>query len=164
MKNINLMPKSKEKPIYNLTQKEVLAKFSAVLSGLFEEEARKRLKEFGPNIIKKKRSWKWVKIILNQFNDMLVWILLVAGALALAFGEYRDATIIGIIIFINALMGFFQEWKAERILAGIRKLTKDKAIVIRSGEKKEIDVASIVPGDVLYISEGGDSFGGWLSC
>ncbi len=148
------MPKPTDKPIYTLTQKQVLAKFSGALLGLSDEEAEKRLKEFGRNVIKKKRNWKWVKIVLNQFNDILVWILLVAGVLALAFGEYRDAAIIGIIILVNASMGFFQEWKAERILAGIKKLTKDRAIVIRSGEKKEIDTARLVPGDMVYIGEG----------
>ncbi|HEX7586332.1 MAG TPA: cation-transporting P-type ATPase [Patescibacteria group bacterium] len=143
-----------KKSIYNLTPEEVLKKFSASFDGLLEEDAKKRLKEFGLNKIAKKQNWKWLKLIFSQFNDALVWILLAAAALAFIFHEYRDTTIILIIVFINAAVGFFQEFKAERILDSIRKLTTDRAFVIRGGEKKEIDTAIIVPGDIIFVSSG----------
>ena len=142
------------KQIYNLTPAEILKKFSAFENGLSSEEALKRLKEYGPNKIEKKNNWRWVKLVAHQFNDALVWILLVAAGLVLFFGEMRDVAIIGIIILINAIIGFFQEWKAERILDHIQKLTSDKATVFRDGRKIEIDSSEIVPGDVIFVSSG----------
>lgn len=147
------MPKNK-KQIYNLTLSEVLKKYSASEQGLTELEVKEGIKKYGFNEIQKKQNWKWAKIIFAQFNDALVWILLVAAFLAFLFSEYRDVTIILIIVFINASIGFFQEFKAERILDSIKKLTKERAVVIREGEKKEIDAKLIVPGDVISVSSG----------
>ena len=148
------MPKQKRKRNYNLAPEEICRKYDSSPAGLSEEEAKRRLKRYGKNEIRKKQNWKWLKIILGQFNDALVWILLVAAVLAFVFGEIRDVTIILIIVFINAAIGFFQEWKAERILDGIKKLTSDSAFVLRNGEKREIDTRLIVPGDVIFISSG----------
>src|SRR3990167_10807290 len=100
------MPKQ-NKNIYNLTPAEVLKKFNTSFQGISEEEAIKRLKEFGRNKIDKKQNWKWAKLILDQFNDALVWILLVAAGLAFAFPETRDVAVILIIVFITAALGFF---------------------------------------------------------
>ena len=143
-----------KKQIYNLTPEEVLKKFGSSQAGLSSDEAKKKLKEFGENEITKKQNWKWLKLIVAQFNDALVWILLVAAGLALVFAEYRDATIIGIIIFLNATVGFFQEFKADRVLESIKKLTASFALVYRAGEKKQLDTKLIVPGDVIFIVAG----------
>ncbi|MDI6777940.1 MAG: cation-transporting P-type ATPase [Patescibacteria group bacterium] len=137
------------KQIYNLSPKEVLKKFSTSNNGLSDKEAAKRQKEYGPNRIEKKHGWRWAKLVLHQFNDALVWILLVAAGLAFAFHEMRDVTIILVIVFLNAIIGFTQEWKAERIMDRIQKLASDKATVFRGGRKREIDASEIVPGDVF---------------
>lgn len=142
------------KNIYNLNTEEVLEKFNTSLQGLSEEEAKKRLKEFGKNQIQKKQNWKWLKLIFNQFNDALVWILLVAAGLASLFQEWRDVTIILIIVGINSIIGFFQEFRAERILDSIKKLTTDKAVVIRGGVRQEIEAAELVVGDVVSLTSG----------
>jgi len=142
------------KQIYNLSVEEVLRKFGVDLGGISDEEAGKRLKEHGPNRIEKKQGWRWAKLVLHQFNDTLVWILLVAAILAFAFGEYRDVTIILVIVFLNAIIGFTQEFKAERIMDRIQKLASDKAAVFRNGRKKEIDSSEIVPGDVIFVTSG----------
>jgi magnesium-transporting ATPase (P-type) len=143
-----------KKQIYNLTPEEVLKKFNASQDGLSLDEAESRLKNSGENKIAKKQSWKWLKLIIAQFNDALVWILLVAAFLALTFGEYRDATIIAIIILLNATVGFFQEFKADRVLESIKKLTSSYALVFRLNEKKQIDTKLIVPGDIVFVSAG----------
>jgi potassium/sodium efflux P-type ATPase len=143
-----------EKLIYNLTTEEVLGKFSTSKSGLSSEEAKKRLQEYGPNKIEEKQRWRFAKLVFSQFNSAFVWILLVAAGLALIFGEIRDVTIILIIVFINAIIGFFQEWKAERILDQIKILTSDKATVIRNEKKEEVDASEIVPGDIIFVSAG----------
>lgn len=142
------------KNIYNLNSEEVLKKFNTSFKGLSEEEAKARLQIYGRNRIEKKARWKWLRLIGNQFNDALVWILLVAAFLAFLFHETRDVTIILIIVGINANIGFFQEFKAERILDSIKKLTTDRALIIRAGEKKEIDAKFIVPGDIIFVSAG----------
>ena len=142
------------KQIYNLDAKEVLAKFGTSLSGFSDEKAKNRLSEYGPNRIEKKRRWRWAKLVGHQFNDALVWILLVAAGLALAFHETRDVAIILIIVFLNAVIGFTQEWKAERIMDHIQKFASDKATVWRNGRKREIDASEIVPGDVVFVSSG----------
>ncbi|MDO8529476.1 MAG: cation-transporting P-type ATPase [bacterium] len=142
------------KQIYNLTIQEVLEKFDSGLSGISEEEAEKRAKVYGLNQIKEKTNWKWLKLVLAQFSDALVWILLAAAALSFAFHEYRDTSIILVIVGINAIIGFFQEFKAERILSKIKKLTADKALVVRNGKKTEIDSKFLVPGDVVFLSSG----------
>jgi len=144
----------KQKQNYNLSSAEILEKFSSTKNGLSSVEAKRRIKELGLNKLQKKTSWKWVKIIWNQFNDALVWILLVAAGLASAFHEWRDVTIILIIVGINATIGFFQEFKAERILDQIKNLTSEKAIVFRDGEKKQIDTKFLTTGDVVFVSSG----------
>lgn len=143
-----------KKQIYNLSQEELLKKFSATATGLDEKEAKNRISEYGFNAVKKKAALSWIKLLLNQFNNALTCILLVAGGLAFLFGEYRDTTIILIIVSINALIGFLQEYKAEKTLENIRKLTADRAVVFRGGEKKEIDAKFLVPGDVVAIASG----------
>src|SRR6266568_1971710 len=124
-----------EKQTYNLTKAEVLAKFEATEKGLTSAQAKERLKKYGPNAVAKKQSWSWFSLLLNQFNDALVWILLVAGVLSFIFGEFRDTTIILLIVGINATIGFFQEYKAEKTLENIRRLASDKAVVLRDGER-----------------------------
>lgn len=148
------MPNKNTKQVYNLTPREIINKFRTNPSGLSNAEAQKRLGEFGFNEIEKKRRWKWLKLIFNQFNDALVWILLVAAFLAFIFHETRDVTIILFIVFINATIGFFQEFKAERILDSIKKLANDSAVVIREGIKKQVGSENLVPGDIVYITSG----------
>jgi len=146
--------KKMKKQTYNLTKEEVLKKFSGKVGGLDQQEAKNRLKEYGFNIVEKKATLSWIVLLWNQFNNALAWILLVAGGLAFLFHEYRDTIIILIIVGINALIGFLQEYKAEKTLENIRKLTADKAMVLRDGEKKEIDAKFLVPGDVVSLSSG----------
>jgi magnesium-transporting ATPase (P-type) len=148
------MPAKNKKNIYNLTPEEVLKKFNSNQDGLSLDEAKSRLAEFGENKITKKQNWKWLKLIFAQFDDSLVWILLVAAGLALTFGEYRDATIISIIVFLNATVGFFQEFKADRVLESIKKLTASYALVFRLSEKKQLDTRLVVPGDIVFIAAG----------
>lgn len=142
------------KQIYNLTREEVFAKFNTSENGLAEEESERRFKDFGRNVVEKKQNWNMLTLMLNQFNSALVWILLVAAVLAAFLGEIRDTVIIFIIIGINAIIGFLQEYKAEKTLENIRKLATDSALVMRSGKREEIDASWLVPGDVVILSPG----------
>ena len=142
------------KQVYNLSKEKVLLKFSTSPHGLSSEEVRARLKQYGKNAVKKRQNWSVLSILKNQFNDALVWILLVAASLAFAFGEYRDVTIIALIVGINALIGFLQEYKAEKTLEHIRQLTTENAVVVRSGKHVEIDARLLVPGDIMVLASG----------
>ena len=144
------MPKN----IYNLPKEKVLAKFATNPSGLSHDEVWQRIKHYGKNVVRKRPNWSVLSIVKNQFNDALVWILLVAGSLAFVFGEYRDTTIIALIVGINAIIGFLQEYKAEKTLEHIRQLTTENAVVIRSGKHIEIDARLLVPGDILVLASG----------
>lgn len=144
-----------QKEIYSISLKELVKNFkTSEHSGLGSLEIDSRLKEYGKNKIKKKQDWRWVKLALAQFNDALVWILLVAASLAFVFHEYRDVVIILIIVGVNAIIGFVQEFKAEKVLDSIKKLTTDKTQVIRDGKKQEVDAQLIVPGDLVFVTAG----------
>jgi magnesium-transporting ATPase (P-type) len=143
-----------KKQIYNLSKEEIFKNFNSSIDGLSLDESSRRIKEYGLNAVKQKASLSWIFLLLNQFNNALAWILLVAGGLAFAFGEYRDTIIILIIVGINAIIGFLQEFRAEKTLENIRKLTADGAVVFRGGEKQKIDAKFLVPGDIVSISSG----------
>jgi len=143
-----------QKQIYSLTKEEVLKKTDSTVNGLTSQEAGERLKQAGFNEVQKKQNWSWFSLLINQFNDALVWILLVAGGLAFLFHEYRDTTIILLIVGINALIGFFQEYKAEKTLENIRQLASDRAVVLRDRQRREIDAKFLVPGDIIFIAAG----------
>jgi len=144
------MPKS----IYNQNAATVLKNLQTTELGLTSVEAVRRLKEKGPNLIKTKADWHLLRLLINQLDSELVWILIIAAILAWIFSELRDASIIGVIILINGLIGFFQEFKAERIIAKLKKLVTDKAFVYRDGEQREINTSDVVPGDIVFISSG----------
>lgn len=142
------------RPIYAQSATAVLKNLQSSSSGLVSTEAAKRLKEAGENIIKIKRNWHVVRLLANQLNDELVWILLLAAVLSVVFREFRDATIIGVIVLVNGLIGFLQEFKAERVIASLKKLVTDKAFVYRDGELHEVDTVNIVAGDIVFVSSG----------
>ena len=143
-----------EKKQYLLGIEEAFVELKSFPEGLSDGEAALRLKKNGRNILKSKKGFSVAKIFGGQFNSALVWILLVAALLALIFGEKRDFGIIICIVLVNALIGFFQEYKAERTLESIRKLSADRAVVKRSGVRREIDSSLLVAGDIVMLSAG----------
>lgn len=122
--------------------------------GITDFEAMLRLKKFGLNKLKNIKKTKSIFKFLSQFKDTMVMILAIAALLALFMGEPRDAAIILIIIFINALIGFFQEFKAERILSAFSQHLSSFSKVIRNSKLKKILSSEIVPGDILFLEAG----------
>ncbi len=122
--------------------------------GLTEEEARRRLERYGENRIERIYKVSPLKILLRQFWDPLVAILLAAAALSVFFGEATDAMLIGAIIVFNAVLGFFQEYKAEKTLEALQRLSTPRARVLRDGKVKIIPSTDVVPGDVVLVEEG----------
>jgi len=122
--------------------------------GLAEKEAEARLKKYGYNEIKEAKKISPIKIFLQQFNSAVVYILIAALIISLFIGERIDAIVIGVILILNALFGFYQEYRAEKSIEALKKLASLKATVIRQGKEKEIDAKLLVPGDIIKLTEG----------
>lgn len=122
--------------------------------GLSSAEAAKRLKQFGYNEIKGGESVKWYKILLSQFLNIMVLVLIGAMVVSIIAKEGIDAIAIGIIIVLNAVIGFLQEYKAEKAIEALRKMTAPYALVRRNNEIHKIPARELVPGDILILEEG----------
>ena len=124
------------------------------VTGLSEDEATARLEKFGFNKLTSKKRRSILQLFLAQLKDALIYVLFGAVVITLVMGEYIDAVIILLVIFINALLGVVQEVKAGNAIDALRKLSTPRALVRRNGEVKEIDSERIVPGDVLILDAG----------
>lgn len=122
--------------------------------GLSQEESAKRLEEFGTNSIKHEKKKSLWLIFLNQFNSALVYLLIVAAGLSFFFQEWLDGSAILVVILINALIGFYMEYQAERSMEALKKLSILPAKVIRNGTTTEINAEELVPGDLIFLEAG----------
>lgn len=143
-----------EKNWCNLDTKEVLNKLNSNLNGLKAGEAKKRLVKFGYNELERYKKITPLQIFFSQFKNLLVIILFFATALSFFVGEIVDAILILTFIFILVTIGFFQEYKAEKALEALRKLTAPKASVIRNRKEMEIEARELVPGDIVLLQTG----------
>ena len=136
-----------------LSVEELLEVLKSSPSGIGEEEAEKRLALYGRNEVETDRE-SIASILLRQFKSPLVYILLTASLVALLMGERVDFLLIVGIVSVNALIGFFQEYRAMTTLESLRKMTELSAKVIRGGRLREIPSSMVVPGDIVLIEEG----------
>lgn len=128
--------------------------FTDSYRGLSRSEAQKRLQEFGYNQLPEQRKISSLNLLLSQFSNFIVWILIAAAIIAGILGEWVDVFAIIIIIILNALLGFFQEYRAERSLFALRKMITFSTKVIRDGRLKIVPSREIVPGDLVLIEAG----------
>ncbi|MHB8917305.1 MAG: calcium-translocating P-type ATPase, SERCA-type, partial [Desulfocucumaceae bacterium] len=122
--------------------------------GLDEREAGERLARFGPNEMAKAPPVQLWMLFAGQFNDFLVMVLLAATVMSGFLGEYADAVTIMVIVIINAVLGCVQEYRAERSLEAIKRLTAPEARVVRSGRDQKINSSGLVPGDLVSVEAG----------
>ncbi|MFH1256009.1 MAG: cation-translocating P-type ATPase [Candidatus Diapherotrites archaeon] len=122
--------------------------------GLGETEAVARLEKFGANELEKGKKFSAVKLFFGQFSNFLVLILLAAALISFFFGDALDASAIFAIVILNAALGFVQEFKAEKAMEALRKMTALKANVLRGGIAREIDATLLVPGDLVLLGAG----------
>jgi magnesium-transporting ATPase (P-type) len=123
-------------------------------NGLSEEEVSNRIGFYGKNELPHGHKLNILKIILGQFINPLIFILIAAAVASIAIGEASDSIFIFLVIGINAAIGSFQEYNAEKSAAGLQHLIKIKAVVKRNGKDHEIQSEEIVPGDIVYIESG----------
>lgn len=124
------------------------------VKGLTSAEAGRRLGMYGRNEMKAARKKTAVESFLEQLNDPLIYVLIVAAAVSVFLGEISDAVIIGAVVMLNAVVGMLQEGKARKALESLKKLTSPKAMVIRDGRRMEIPAAELVKGDLVYLEAG----------
>ena len=122
--------------------------------GITSSDAKERIKTYGLNKLAKKKEHTILKILIGQFKSFLVGLLVVAMVVSYAIGEHIDAYVIGIIVILNALLGFIQEYRADKAVESLKKLSAPKAHVMRDGRVQEIDAEQLVPGDILVLAEG----------
>jgi Ca2+-transporting ATPase len=147
--------KTTEKFFYQLSAQDAVIRLKTdIKKGLTTEEAKKRLERYGPNELKEKEKRHLFFRFFDQFKDLLIIVLIVAAALAYYLGDFRGGTILLIIVFVNAVIGFYQEYKAEKILESLKQIIKAKTNVIRNGKLIEIDQKELVPGDLVFLEEG----------
>ncbi|MBU3956694.1 HAD-IC family P-type ATPase [Patescibacteria group bacterium] len=123
-------------------------------TGLTSEEAQKRLEKFGPNELEKKKDFSSLKLFFSQFKSPLVYILVFAGIVTLFLRDFTDSTVIFAAVFLNTILGFYQERKAQKGLAALRSLLAPKAKVIRDDKQQEIEATEVVPGDLVVLTIG----------
>ncbi len=140
---------------FSKTQEQVLAELKVEQHrGLSNEEAEKRLEQYGENKLKGKPKKKLISLFLAQLKDMLIYVLLGASVITVVIGEYIDAVIILLVVVLNAVIGVVQEFKAEKAIEALQKMTTPKSLVRRNGEVLEINSELLVPGDIIIIDAG----------
>ena len=139
---------------FSMPPDEVLRILGSSHQGLDAEESVARRERFGPNRLPEPAMPGMLSTFLRQFASPFIYILLAAAVLALFLREWSDATFIAIIVLLNALIGAFQEYRAERAARALRRLVSTRARVVRAGEVVEVDAEELVPGDLIQLSAG----------
>ncbi len=139
---------------HSLSAEAVLTELAATADGLSSQEAAQRLTANGPNELKEGRRISPLQILLGQFQSLLIWILIVAGVVSGLLGEVVDAIAILAIVVLNALIGFYQEFNAEKSIAALKKMTAPQAKVRRDGQVTSIPASGVVTGDILALEAG----------
>lgn len=148
---------------HSMEKKQLLESLKATEKGLTTEEAERRLEEFGPNELVAKKGISPLQIFFGQFKDIFVIMLLIAMTLSIVLAftstsgeieEFIDAATIGAIVFLNAIVGFVQEYRSEKAMEAMKKMTAPKARVLRDGTEQFIPSRNVVPGDLVLLEAG----------
>lgn len=124
------------------------------LNGLTQEQVEKNIKDYGKNKIKEKKKNSALSILLSQFNDIMIWILIFATIISGILGDVADSIVIVVIIVINAILGFVQEFRTEKSLESLKKLSSPTTKVIRDGNLKIIDASELTIDDLILLESG----------
>jgi Ca2+-transporting ATPase len=140
---------------YQRSQDELLSELETNLEkGLSPEEVESRLSKYGPNELKEEERKSLMAKIIAQFSDFLILILIGAALISVAVGEAKDAIVILAIVVVNAILGIYQEGRAEKSLEALKKMASPNAKVIRNDHNEVVPAHSLVPGDIVIIETG----------
>ncbi|MEN7982565.1 MAG: HAD-IC family P-type ATPase [Nanoarchaeota archaeon] len=134
--------------------KEIFSEFQTSEKGLTQEQAKTKLEKYGKNEIKKTHRLRPLKILIQQFNSFLIYILLIAAIISFIISNFLDGIVISIIIIINGIIGFTQQYKAEKAISNLKKLIVSHSKVIRNNKVIEIPSQELVSGDIIIIGAG----------
>ncbi len=133
---------------------KVLSLFKTSKTGLSKEESLIRLKQYGPNEIPEKRNKHPIFLFFKQFKSVLIYVLLIAALISYFLGHHIDTYVILVVIIINSIAGFLQEYKAEKAIKALKNNLVTKTQVLRDGKQFEIFTSDLVPGDIVVLEEG----------
>lgn len=133
---------------------EVVDELNSSPQGLSSEEAQKRFAEYGPNELVEKKKKSPFLMFLDQFKDFMIVVLILAAIISGVIGEPKDTIAIIVIVMLNAVIGFVQEYRAEKALAALKKMASPLALVLRDGVPVNISASELVPGDIVVLEAG----------
>lgn len=140
---------------HNRASKEVVETLNSNINqGLTTDQVTQKLEEYGHNELKDAESNSWLKILLTQFKDVMIVILILAAVVSFVVGEHTDAYVILAIIIGNAIIGFVQEYNAEQSVKKLKQMAAQHAMVVRNGQNSKIEVKDLVPGDIVLLEAG----------
>lgn len=142
-------------PWHQQSFEEVFRHLGSRREGLSNAEAASRLKEFGPNELEEAKKRTVLLMFLDQFKDFMILVLIGAAIVAGVLGEVSDTIAIVVIVVINAIIGFVQEYRAEKAMEALRKMAGSSATVLREGTPTTLPAVAIVPGDIVILEAGG---------
>jgi Ca2+-transporting ATPase len=143
-----------ENQFYQKDADDVLGTLGSQRTGISNTEAQKRLNEFGTNELQEKKKRTTLLMFLDQFKDFMILVLIGAAVIAGVIGDLADTLVIIAIVIINAIIGFVQEYRAEKAMEALKKMAAHFATVLREGEISRVAAAELVPGDVVMLEAG----------
>jgi len=153
--NVQLIEKTNQPVAWHaLPEENVFQKLQSSLSGIAREEVEERQREFGLNTLPERKPPTLLDVIFHQLKSPLIYILLIAGVIAVISGDLKDAIFILAVILLNTVIGTLQEYKAEQSAHSLQKLLRVQARIRRSGQQFTIDAIQLVPGDVVLLESG----------
>ena len=138
-----------------VSPEETLESLETRPEGLSTKEAQERLARHGENTIERRGDAGPLKMVLNQLNSPLVYILIAAAIITASIQHWADVIVIGIVIVVNTVVGFIQEFRAENAVQALIELSAPRASVRRDGRDVEVASAEVVPGDIALLAAGG---------
>ena len=142
------------RPDYNLSQNEVLERYSTFRTGLSPEETRNRLERYGENKLAEGRKKTALEVFIDQFKDLIVWILIAAAVISILSGQGESSLVIFSVLILNAVLGTVQYLKAEKSLESLKAMSSPSATLLRGGIKVQVPSPEVVPGDILLLEAG----------
>jgi Ca2+-transporting ATPase len=133
---------------------ETMKQLNTESTGLSQEEAQKRLQQYGTNELQKEKGTSAIKLFIEQFEDLLIVILLIATGLSIYLGEITDAIVIIAIVLACAILGFVEEFRSEKALEALKKMTAPTAMALRDGKEVKVQTSELVPGDIVLLYTG----------
>jgi P-type Ca2+ transporter type 2C len=139
---------------HRLSVNEAFQKLSTSRNGLSFDDAQSRLRHYGPNELVEKARKTPLMMFLDQFSDFMILVLIAAAIISGVIGEPSDTIAIIIILLLNALLGFIQEYRAEKAMMALKKMAAANALVLRDGKHAAVPTRELVPGDIVLVEAG----------